>query len=283
MTYTTKNSLKEWQAHFENHLHHHEGDDGSHDISHFRRVSNISFRIADMLTTSVDKEVLLSAAYFHDIVNPPKNSPQRSLASRLSAVEAQKILRTLAFPEEKLEAVAHAIEAHSFSANITPTTLEAKILQDADRMEAIGVLGVLRTFYIYGRMGTKLYHKEDPMGEKRELNDREYAFDHFEIKLLRLIDKMQTDEGKSIAMERQLTLKRIQKSMLEEIASDEEDILAVAEICRYAGEKKLPLFHSNDPFAKQRAKEPKLYALDAIIERNSSAWYLAKLEEELHV
>ena len=97
---------------------------------------------------------------------------------------------------------AHAIEAHSFSANIPPLTLEAKIVQDADRLDSLGMLGVARTFYIAGRMGSGLYHPGDPGAEHRPLDDRRYAIDHFPAKLLKLSDGFQTETGAKLAKER---------------------------------------------------------------------------------
>ncbi len=79
------------------------------------------------------------------------------------------------------------IEAHSFSANIETRTLEAKILQDADRLDAIGVIGAARCFYIAGRMGSALYDSNDPMAENRPLDDKNYALDHFRTKLFNLL------------------------------------------------------------------------------------------------
>jgi uncharacterized protein len=98
--------------------------------------------------------------------------------------------------------VKNAIHAHSFSANVTPTTIEAKILQDADRMEALGAIGIARTFYVSGQMSRAMFHPEDPLGENRELNDTEYALDHFQLKLLKLPELFKTATGRKVAEER---------------------------------------------------------------------------------
>lgn len=211
-------TLSEWQSAFENWWHDHESDDASHDLGHFRRVYNVAKEINQGEGDRADDLVLLAAAYFHDVVNPPKNSPLRSKASQLAAEKSKEILGDMDFPHEKLDAVSHAIAAHSFSAAIPAETLEAKILQDADRMEALGALGVARNMYTSGRMGTKLFHPEDPLGRNRDLDDKAYALDHFELKLLKLPAMMQTTTGRKIADARADFLLTFRDQLLKEVA-----------------------------------------------------------------
>ena len=133
--------LVQWQERFERWLKaHHATDDTAHDISHFRRVWHTSQRL--MKDQGGDALVILTACYFHDIVSLPKNHPQRGRSSQLASAKAIAILREAFadFPAHHYAAIQHAIEAHSFSAGITPLTVEAKIVQDADRLEALGRL-----------------------------------------------------------------------------------------------------------------------------------------------
>jgi len=147
--------------------------------------------------------ILLAAAYFHDIVNLPKNDPERGTASLLSAIKAVQILKEhfTDFSTAEHEAVSHAIEAHSFSAGIEPQSIEAKVLQDADRLEALGAIGIARVFYIAGKLGQSMFDGADPIAEHREINDKEFAVDHFRVKLLRLHETMQTTAGRQLAIE----------------------------------------------------------------------------------
>src|SRR5579872_4057385 len=112
--------------------------DGSHDLGHFQRVWRMAREINRQEGAAADELVLLASAYFHDLVALPKNHPERATASRLSADRAVQVLtgQWNDFPAAKLEGVRHAIQAHSYSARVAPTTAEARILQDADRMEA---------------------------------------------------------------------------------------------------------------------------------------------------
>ena len=140
--------------------------------------------------------MLVAAVVLHDCVEVEKNSPQRSQASRLSAARAGSSWRGLGWAPERIERLAHAIEAHSFSADIAPRTPEARIVQDADRLDAIGAIGVARCFYVAGRMGSRLYDPADPSAAGRDLDDRSFALDHFGAKLFRVAGAFQTAAGK---------------------------------------------------------------------------------------
>jgi uncharacterized protein len=193
------------------------GNDGSHDLGHARRVWRMSRDIADAMDTPADRLVLLAASYLHDIVSLEKNDPRRAEASRMASGEARRILTALDFPPDKLEAVTHAIEAHSFSANIAPRTVEAEILQDADRMETLGAIGLARIFYVGGRIGTQLFDADDPLARNRPLDDLRFSLDHFHSKILRLPERMNTAPGRAIARERIKIIESFLESLLGEI------------------------------------------------------------------
>lgn len=192
-----------------------EGDDGSHDIAHILRVFKNAMRIH--AKEGGNANVLAAAVLLHDCVAVEKNSPLRTQASRLAAEKASKILSELGWSSDAIEAVAHAITTHSFSANLAPETLEAKILQDADRLDAIGMVGAARCFYIAGRMASGLYDPADPLATNRALDDKSYAIDHFEVKLFKLADGFQTEAGRELAAERHERLKTIRDMFLDEI------------------------------------------------------------------
>ncbi|MGC6076193.1 phosphohydrolase [Citrobacter portucalensis] len=192
--------LHDWQSRFEAWLaDNHSGQDAAHDIFHFRRV----WITAQKLSTdaAVDWLVVLTACYFHDLVSLPKNHPERHCSSVLAAKETRRVLMRdfPDFPQQRLSAVCHAIEAHSFSAKIAPETLEAKIVQDADRLEALGAIGLARVFAVSGALGVALFDAEDPFARKRSLDDKQYALDHFQTKLLTLPLTMQTEQGRHLA------------------------------------------------------------------------------------
>ena len=190
-------------------------DDGSHDAAHLIRVWKSARRI--QAEEGGDARLLAAAVLLHDCVAVEKNSPLRKDASHLAAEKAAGLLAAEGWSEKDVEAVAHAVLTHSFSANIPPETLEAKILQDADRLDAIGMVGAARCFYIAGRMGSGLYDPLDPLAEHRPLDDKAFAIDHFEVKLFRLADGFQTAAGARMAGERTERLRAIRAMLLDEI------------------------------------------------------------------
>ena len=189
--------------------------DGAHDLGHLRRVWARAQLIA--LDEPCDMAVLLAACMFHDLVNLPKSHPDRARASQLSAEAACHFLRADGFAEAKLSAVGHAIAAHSFSAKITPVTPEARVLQDADRLEALGAIGIARMFHVSGAMGGGLFDADDPMALHRPLDDRAFALDHIETKLLKLVDTMRTEPGRAMAAERADWMLSFRTRLLSEI------------------------------------------------------------------
>ena len=193
--------------------------DGSHDLGHFQRVWKAAQYINQEEGGIADPLILLTGAYFHDLVSLPKNSPERSASSRLSAERTVALLKDVFtdFPPDKIEGVRHAIHAHSFSAQVAPLTSEAKILQDADRMEALGAIGLARVFYTAGQLSQRLFDAEDPLALAREPNDSQYSLDHFQLKLFKLPALMNTATGKRLAEEKVAYLRQYLRMIESEI------------------------------------------------------------------
>ena len=195
-----------------------QGTDGSHDLTHIQRVWRNALAIA-ATEPDADTELLLAAVILHDCVAVEKDSSLRSHASRLSAERARDLIAPLHWPPDKVEALAHAIATHSFSAGLKPETLEARIMQDADRLDAIGAIGVARCFYIAGRMQSGLYSSDDPSAETRTLDDKRFALDHFKAKLFQVVDGFLTPTGQKMAAERGRTMHAFVDTLLAEIGA----------------------------------------------------------------
>jgi uncharacterized protein len=189
--------------------------DAAHDEGHVRRVVANARKLAE--AEGADLAVVLPAAWLHDCVAIAKNSPQRSSASRLAAERAGELLRAAGYPAQHIPAIEHAIESHSFSARIAPQTLEAKVVQDADRLEALGAVGIARTLITGGANGTPFYNFAEPFPVTRVADDRTSIIDHFFTKLLLLADTMQTASGRAAAQERAQFLKQFLTQLGNEI------------------------------------------------------------------
>ncbi len=195
-----------------------QGADAAHDLAHIRRVVKAAREICR--EEGGDFNVVIPAAWLHDLVSVPKSSSDRSQASRLSAAAAQELLRQLAYPEELLAGIGHAIEAHSFSAALEPRTVEARIVQDADRLDALGAIGLARCFATAGAIGSSLYHEADPFARTRPLDDRQWAVDHVPNKLLKVAETMRTATGRRLARERAVFIQSFLSQLATEITDE---------------------------------------------------------------
>jgi uncharacterized protein len=180
--------------------------DPAHDLAHVRRVVGNARLLA--AAEEADLDVVLPAAWLHDCVIVPKHSPDRPRASRLAAAAAADFLGSIGYPADLIPAIGHAIEAHSFTARIPPETTEARVVQDADRLDAIGAVGIARTLMLGAAMGTPLYDEAEPLPATRPPDDTRAIIDHFFTKLLGLAETMQTAAGRAEA-ERRTGLMRL--------------------------------------------------------------------------
>ncbi len=169
-------------------------NDPAHDLAHVRRVVANARMLAS--AEGADLAVVLPAAWLHDCVVVPKDSADRPRASRLAAAAAADFLADAGYPAAHIPAIRHAIEAHSFSARIPPETLAARVVQDADRLDAIGAIGIARTLMLGATMGKPLYDEAEPLPTTRPPDETRAAIDHFYTKLLRLAEMMQTETGR---------------------------------------------------------------------------------------
>jgi uncharacterized protein len=178
-----------------------EGRDPAHDFQHIMRV----YKNAELIgrREGADMDVLLPAALLHDLVVYPKGSAKTSKSADDSADLAEKWLRSYRYPQARIDKISYCIRTHSYSKRLVPATLEGKILQDADRLDALGAIGIARTFSVGGSENRPFYNPEDPCWKSgRELNDREWTLDHFQTKLLRLKKSMHTKTAREMARER---------------------------------------------------------------------------------
>jgi uncharacterized protein len=190
--------------------------DPAHDLAHIRRVVANAHALA--IAEGARLEIVLPAAWLHDCVVVPKDSPQRSRASTLAAGVASAFLRDNQFPATHIPAIAHAIAAHSFSAGIAPQTLEAMVVQDADRLDALGAIGIARCLQLGGALGKPLYNLHAPFPTSRPPDDTANILDHFYVKLLNLADMMHTASGQAEARARTAFMQQFLDQLGNELA-----------------------------------------------------------------
>ena len=179
--------------------------DAAHNWSHLTRV----WHNARLIWHDEDPDDLLwfpiaIAIACHDLINPPKDQTDaRQLASTHSAQRTVEWLDTHTHMlPDSLDLVAEAIRTHSHSSGLTPASLPAKILTDADRLDALGVHGIVRVVQVGQSLGRALYHPQDPLGSDREVDDSTWSVDHFFTKILNLPPLMHTSMGKKLARAR---------------------------------------------------------------------------------
>ena len=195
-----------------------ESADSGHGIDHVRRVVKNAKRIGRV--ENANPFVVLPAAWLHDCVFIAKNSPQRRLASAMAARSAEQFLSEIGYPGSLIPLISHCILSHSFSANVACESIEAKVVQDSDRLEAVGAIGLARCLMTGGAMGQRLYHPTEPFPVDRVPADTEQSVDHFFVKLLELHRTMQTQSGREVAMERTDFLIAFLKQLADEIGTE---------------------------------------------------------------
>lgn len=190
-------------------------NDPAHDFDHIMRVYKNAQQI--IKKEKANEKLVLSAVLLHDIVSFPKSDKRSKNSSIESAKKAKTILKKYDFTLDEITIVCDAISEHSFSQKKIPETIEGKILQDADRLDALGAIGIARVFATGGSLRRPFYNLDDPFCKKRIPDDKTWTLDHFFEKLLKLEFSMNTKSGKIEAKKRTKILKAFLKQLKHEI------------------------------------------------------------------
>ena len=187
----------------------------AHDFNHVMRVYKNAQKICKK--EKVNEKLVLSAALLHDIVSHPKSDKRSKNSSLESAKKATNILKNLNFTQKEIQIISSAIRDHSFSRGKIPQTPEGKILQDADRLDAIGAIGIARVFTVGGSEKRPFYNDEDPFCKIHTPDDKIWTLDHFYKKLFKLEDLMNTKSAKIEAKRRTKVLKMFLSELKKEL------------------------------------------------------------------
>jgi len=190
-------------------------NDPAHDLQHIMRV----FKNAKIICSKekINPKLVLCAVLLHDIVSYPKLDKRSKKSSMRSAFVSRKILKNSSLSKNEVDIIYNAIVDHSFSRKKVPFSIEGKILQDADRLDALGAIGIARVFAVSGAENRTFYNTNDPFCLKRNPNDQKWALDHFYKKLLNLENTMNTKSGKIEAKRRTKILKQFLSDFKQEI------------------------------------------------------------------
>jgi uncharacterized protein len=176
-----------------------QGNEGAHDFDHVLRVLSLAERIG--AAEGADMEIVRTATLLHDI----SRSQEIEGGGCHAQAGAKRVRQILSgWPVKKVEAIAHAVEAHRFRGSVKPKTLEAQILYDADKLDSIGAIGIARAYMMAGKLGQRLWTEvpEDASAEKNSLTAEHSAPIEFEVKLKRVKEGLFTETAKKIAEER---------------------------------------------------------------------------------
>jgi uncharacterized protein len=178
----------------------------AHDYLHVLRVTASARYIAEREGARL--AIVVPAALLHELFNYPKGHPDSPRSGEICADHARAVLDELnasrpgTCAPEVIDAIATCIREHPFSRGILPATIEGKVLQDADRLDAIGAIGIARCMATCAEMRRPFYSPTDPFCAQRAPDDKAWGIDHFYTKLLRIPDVLHTTTARAMAAER---------------------------------------------------------------------------------
>jgi uncharacterized protein len=174
---------------------------GGHNFDHTNRVYKNAIKISE--NENIDLDIVKTAALLHDIARLIEGKNNVKCHAKEGARMSKEILKKVGFPEEKIDSVSYAIRVHRYSKGIKPETKEAAILQDADRLDALGALTIARIFEFGGKNGRRSYDPEEDPEEEYISNGGHSSITHFHRKILKITpDKFHTKKAREIAKER---------------------------------------------------------------------------------
>lgn len=173
----------------------------SHDWEHTLRVARLCQRIGP--AEGADMEVLMTAAYLHDIGRQAEDETGgRVCHAREGARMAVEALAGLDLSEEQKGNVLHCIRTHRFRNQAVPETVEARVLFDADKLDAIGAVGIARAYMFAGEVGARLQNPDNNIEDTRAYSQDDTGYREYMVKLRKIKDRMLTATGRRMAEQR---------------------------------------------------------------------------------
>jgi len=178
-----------------------ESSRGSHDWEHTERVLNLCIHIASVEGGNTD--IIMAAALLHDIGRHAQDLSKGKLShAEIGVTMAKPILKRYEFSQDDIEKILHCIETHRYRKGSAPKSLEARILFDADKFDAIGAIGIGRAFVFAGENGAAVHIRNLDIEKSKSYTKNDTAYREFKVKLEKVKDRIFTDEGKRLAEKR---------------------------------------------------------------------------------
>jgi uncharacterized protein len=187
----------------------------AHDFFHVERVMRNAHLVAR--GERARESVAVTAALLHELFTLPKNHPDSARAGDQCAMRARELLESEGAPSFLVAPVCDAIRDHSFSKGVVPDSLDARILQDADRLDAIGAIGLARMWATCADMKRPFYSPEDPFCSSRVPDDKQWGLDHVYKKLLLIPERLHTSTAKALAEDRIVFMRGYLRQLEQEI------------------------------------------------------------------
>ncbi|MGD0819751.1 MAG: HD domain-containing protein [Desulfomonilia bacterium] len=173
----------------------------SHDWEHTERVYKLCMHIGAI--EGADLDVLAISAFLHDIGRTHQDKAKGSIChAEKGADMAREMLEKYPIPHEKKENIIHCVLTHRYRNSHVPETIEAKVLFDADKLDAIGAVGIARAYLFAGEVGAVLHNPHAIPEQTKPYSKDDTGYREYRVKLSRIKDKMLTSEGKRMAQER---------------------------------------------------------------------------------
>ncbi|MFY9941950.1 MAG: HD domain-containing protein [Desulfobacterales bacterium] len=177
------------------------GSRGSHAWDHTLRVCRLGRHIARI--EGADLLVVTAAAYLHDIGRGPQDASRGKVChARLGAVLAAPLVAALPLSVQRRENILHSIRSHRFRGDCPPQTLEARVLFDADKLDAIGAVGIARAYLFAGEIGARLHTGAVDVARTRAYSCEDTGYREYKLKLCRIRERMLTTAGRDLADQR---------------------------------------------------------------------------------
>ena len=184
---------------------------GSHGWDHTQRVVRLCSHIGAF--EKADMDILLCAAYLHDIGRTVNN--ESVCHGKTGAEMAEPVICSL-FSKQKKDNILHCIRSHRFRGNSTPCSNEAKVLFDADKIDAIGAVGIARAYLFAGEIGSMLHNPNHDISNARSYTVEDTGFLEYNVKLIKIKDRMLTVTGKELACDRHQFMEQFFKRFISE-------------------------------------------------------------------